>query len=248
MSKAMQKVVIVTGAGRGIGLAVVRRFLADGDLVFANDLRFGDEAKALPAKAGETGAELTLIEGDVSKAEDVAGIVAAATSRHGRVDVLVSNAGVLLSKATVDTTQDDWARVVGINLTGTWNCLHAVLPGMVERGAGRIITISSELGLIGFPTYAAYCASKGGVIAMTKAVAKEVAPRGVLVNSVAPGPIETDMLKYDTIEYNDETREQIPLRRFGQPEEIAAAVHFLAGPGGSYMVGQIISPNGGTAI
>lgn len=248
MGEAMQRVVIVTGAGRGIGLAVVKRFLADGDLVFANDLRFGDEARALPAKASETGAELALIEGDVSKAEDVAGLVATAMSRHGRVDVLVSNAGVLLSKTTVETTPQDWARVIGINLTGTWNCLHAVLPGMVERGAGRIITISSELGLIGFPTYAAYCASKGGVIAMTKAVAKEVAPHGVLVNSVAPGPIETDMLKYDTIEYNDETREQIPLRRFGQPEEIAAAVHFLAGPGGSYMVGQIISPNGGTAI
>jgi len=119
---------------------------------------------------------------------------------------------------------------------------------MIERRSGRIINVSSELGLIGYPTYAAYCASKGGIIALTKAVAKEVAPHGILVNSVAPGPVETDMLIRDTIEYNEETREQIPLRRFGKPDEIAAVIEFLAGDGGSFMVGQVVSPNGGTAI
>jgi 3-oxoacyl-[acyl-carrier protein] reductase len=119
---------------------------------------------------------------------------------------------------------------------------------MIERKSGRIINVSSELGIIGFPTYAAYSASKGGIIALTKAIAKEVAPLGILVNSVAPGPIETDMLILDTIEYNDETREQIPLKRFGKPDEIASVIEFLAGPGGSFFVGQIISPNGGTAI
>ncbi len=244
----MQRVVIVTGAGRGIGLAVAQRFARAGDLLVLNDRQFGEETQALAGSSGRTGAEVTLVAGDVSREEDVAGLVGEATSRYGRVDVLVNNAGVLLSKPTVDTTMEDWSRVIGINLTGTWNCLHAVLPGMIARGAGRIINVSSELGLIGFATYAAYCASKGGVIALTKAVAKEVAPHGVLVNSVAPGPIETHMLKYDTIEYNEETRAGIPLRRFGQPDEIAAAVEFLAGPGGSYMVGQVVSPNGGTAI
>ncbi len=244
----MQRVVIVTGAGRGIGLAVAQRFARAGDLLVLNDRQFGEETQALAGSSGRTGAEVTLVAGDVSREADVAGLVGEATSRYGRVDVLVNNAGVLLSKPTVDTTMEDWSRVIGINLTGTWNCLHAVLPGMIARGAGRIINVSSELGLIGFATYAAYCASKGGVIALTKAVAKEVAPHGVLVNSVAPGPIETHMLKYDTIEYNEETRAGIPLRRFGQPDEIAAAVEFLAGPGGSYMVGQVVSPNGGTAI
>ena len=102
--------------------------------------------------------------------------------------------------------------------------------------------------MIGFPTYAAYCASKGGIIALTKAVAKEVAPRGILVNSVAPGPIITDMLVNDTIEFNDEAREQVPLRRFGEADEVARVVEFLAGPGGAFMVGQVVSPNGGTAI
>jgi len=244
----MKRVIIVTGAGRGIGLAVARRFAVTGDLLVLNDRQFGDEAAEIVDQAKSSGGDVAFVTGDVSRAEDVAALVTTAMDRHGRIDVLVNNAGVLLSKATVDTTDEDWARVIGINLTGTWNCLHAVLPGMIERRAGRIINVSSELGLIGFATYAAYCASKGGVIALTKAVAKEVAPHGVLVNSVAPGPIETDMLKYDTVEYNDETREQIPLRRFGQPDEIAAMVEFLAGPGGSYMVGQIVSPNGGTAI
>ena len=102
--------------------------------------------------------------------------------------------------------------------------------------------------MIGFPTYAAYCASKGGIIALTKAVAKEVAPRGILVNSVAPGPIVTDMLVKDTIEFNDEARQQVPLRRFGEADEIARDVEFLAGPGGTFIVGQVLSPNGGTAI
>jgi 3-oxoacyl-[acyl-carrier protein] reductase len=119
---------------------------------------------------------------------------------------------------------------------------------MIARRSGRILTVSSELGLIGFPTYAAYSASKGAIIALTKSLARELAPHGILVNSVAPGPIETDMLRYDTVEYNDETREQVPLRRFGQPDEIARVVEFLAGEGGDFMVGQVVSPNGGTAI
>ncbi|QJP17416.1 3-oxoacyl-ACP reductase FabG [Starkeya sp. ORNL1] len=244
----MQRVIVLTGAGRGIGLAAARRFALAGDLLVLNDVKFSDEALALETTAREYGGDVIFLAGDVSDPSEVTTLVATAEGRHGRVDVLVNNAGVLLSKPTIETTMEDWIRIISINLTGTWNCLHAVLPGMVARRAGRIINVSSELGLIGFPTYAAYCASKGGVIAMTKALAKEVAPLGVLVNSVAPGPIETDMLKFDTIEFNDETREQIPLRRFGQPDEIAAAIEFLAGPGGSYMVGQILSPNGGTAI
>lgn len=242
-----QRVVVVTGASRGIGLAVARRFAATGDILVLIDRQLGDDS-AVTDLAKSNGGDAMFSVGDVSQLDYVEAVVGDVVTRYGRIDVLINNAGVLLSKATVETTPEDWARVIGINLTGTWNCLRAVLPSMIEQRAGRIINISSELGLIGFATYAAYCASKGGVIALTKAVAKEVAPQGILVNSVAPGPIETHMLKHDTVEYNDETREQIPLRRFGQPEEIAAVVEFLAGPGGSYMVGQVVSPNGGTAI
>ncbi|HET7478979.1 MAG TPA: 3-oxoacyl-ACP reductase family protein [Rubrobacteraceae bacterium] len=243
------RVVAITGAGRGIGLATARRFAEKGCRLALNHWRTG--TKALQEVAGlarENGGDAFLVEADIGRPEEAARFVRESEARFGGIDVLINNAGILRSTPTHEETQANWDEVISVNLGGTWSCLRAALPGMLERGSGRIINVSSELGIIGYPTYAAYCASKGGIIALTKAVAKEVAPRGVLVNSVAPGPVETDMLIHDTIEYNDETREQIPLRRFGRPEEIAAAIEFLAGEGGSFMVGQILSPNGGTAI
>ena len=242
------EVVAITGAGRGIGLATARRFAQAGALLALNDLSANEGLKEVAGTARERGGEAVLVEADVGRPEEARRFVEESERRFGRIDVLVNNAGILRSTPTHEVSWEEWEETVAVNLGGTWSCLRAALPGMLERGGGRIINVSSELGLIGFPTYAAYSASKGGIIALTKAVAKEVAPRGVLVNSVAPGPVETDMLIQDTIEYNDETREQIPLRRFGKPDEIAAVIEFLAGPGGSFMVGQIVSPNGGTAI
>lgn len=236
----MRRVIAITGAGRGIGLATARRFAAAGDHLALNYLH---GASALEELDGAL-----LCEGDVSDRADAESFVAEAEARYGRIDVLVTNAGILRSRASHEVPPEDWNDTIATNLSGTWWCIRAALPGMVARRAGRIITISSELGLIGFPTYAAYAASKGGIIAMTKSLAKELAPLGILVNSIAPGPVVTDMLVHDTIEYNDATREQIPLRRFGEPDEIAAAIEFLAGPGGDFMVGQVVSPNGGTAI
>jgi NAD(P)-dependent dehydrogenase (short-subunit alcohol dehydrogenase family) len=244
----MSKVVAITGAGRGIGLATTRRFADSSALLALNDLSLSEDLKEVAGRARENGGETLLVEADVGRPEEAERFIVEAERRFGRIDVLVNNAGILRSTPTHEVTWEEWEEVVSVNLGGTWSCLRAALPGMLDRGDGRIINVSSELGLIGFPTYAAYSASKGGIIALTKAVAKEVAPHGVLVNSVAPGPIETDMLIRDTIEYNDETREQIPLKRFGKPDEIAAVIEFLAGPGGSYVVGQVVSPNGGTAI
>jgi 3-oxoacyl-[acyl-carrier protein] reductase len=242
------RVVAVTGAASGIGLATARRFAAAGDRLVLNHLDEPGPLGEVVEAARAAGGDAVLVQADVSDREQAERVVHTAEERFGRLDVLVNNAGILRSVLAHETTPETWREVIGTNLEGTWWCLRAALPGMLERRSGRIVNVSSELGLIGFPTYAAYCASKGGVIALTKAVAKEVAPSGVLVNTVAPGPIETDMLIRDTIEYNDETREQIPLRRFGQPDEIARVVEFLAGPGGDFMVGQVVSPNGGTAI
>jgi 3-oxoacyl-[acyl-carrier protein] reductase len=243
-----RRVVAITGAATGIGLATARRFAASGDLLVLNHL---DDPGGLPEAAdaaARAGGDAVLVRADVSDRAQAERVVREGEARFGRVDVLVNNAGILRSVPAHETSPEVWREVIATNLEGTWWCLRAALPGMLGRRSGRIVNVSSELGLIGFPTYAAYCASKGGVIALTKAVAKEVAPSGVLVNSVAPGPVETDMLIRDTIEYNDETREQVPLRRFGQPDEIARVIEFVAGPGGDFMVGQVISPNGGTAI
>ncbi|MEB2516275.1 3-oxoacyl-ACP reductase family protein [Pseudomonas sp. YuFO20] len=244
----MKRVVVITGAARGIGLAIARRFAASGDHLVLNYFDTRDQLDEVIRTAEANGGDGITIQADISNPESAAGILREAESRYGRVDILVNSAGRLVSATVEQTTWAQWEQMISTNLGGTWACMQAVLPGMLARGQGRIINISSELGLIGFPTYAAYCASKGGVIALTKAVAKEVAPKGVLVNSVAPGPIETDMLINDTLEFNDETRASLPLRRFGKPDEIAAMVEALAGPAGDYMVGQIISPNGGAAI
>jgi len=244
----MGRVIVITGAGKGLGLATARRFAASGNHLVLTDRSFSAEVEEVAALAKASGGSLMTIAGDVSKEADVAGLASSVLGKHGRIDVLVNNAGILFSKPSTETSMEEWNRMISINLTGTFACIRAFLPFMLEKKSGRIINISSELGLIGFPSYAAYCASKGGIIALTKALAKEYAAEGILVNSVAPGPMETDMLKFDTIEYNDETREQIPVKRFGKPDEVAAVVEFLAGPGATYMVGQIVSPNGGCAI
>jgi 3-oxoacyl-[acyl-carrier protein] reductase len=244
----MKRVVVITGAGKGIGLATAKRFAETGDQLVLNYYDSNQQLEDVIRIARENGGDGITVQADVSDPEQATRIIRTAEEHFGHVDILINNAGKLVSATVAETSWAQWEQMIKTNLGGTWACMQAVLPGMLARGKGRIINISSELGLIGFPTYAAYCASKGGVIALTKAVAKEVAPSGILVNSVAPGPIETDMLINDTIEYNDETRETIPLKRFGKADEIAAMVEALAGPAGDYMVGQVISPNGGTAI
>lgn len=250
MKELSRKVVAITGAAQGIGWAIAKRFAENGQLLALNYLH--DEQlnnlDALSELAKANGGDMVAFKGDVSKREEAEQFIVNSQQYYGKIDVLVNNAGICKTGPTHLYAWEDWDRIIATNLTAAFACIRAVLPGMIERSSGCIINISSEQGLIGFPTYAAYCASKGGVIAMTKAIAKEVAPYGILVNSVAPGPIETEMLMSDSTEYNEETRLQIPLLRFGIPDEIASVVEFLAGPGGSYFVGQIVSPNGGTAI
>jgi NAD(P)-dependent dehydrogenase (short-subunit alcohol dehydrogenase family) len=246
--QANKRVICITGAGKGIGLATAKRFAANGDLLSLNDRSSMEDLDAIRELALKNGGDVLFILADIGVPSEAERFIKETEVHYGTIDVLINNAGILRSKPTHLVEWVEWKEILDVNLSGTWSCLRAALPGMIERKSGRIINVSSELGIIGFPTYAAYSASKGGIIALTKAVAKEVAPLGILVNSVAPGPVETDMLILDTIEYNDETREQIPLKRFGNPDEIASVIEFLAGPGGSFFVGQIISPNGGTAI
>lgn len=244
----MKRVVAITGGSRGIGLATARRFAKLGDWLAINYFRTPDHIDETIATARANGGEGFGIRADISDPSAARSFVEAAEERFGRIDVLINNAGLLIAAPAVELTWEQWQKTIALNLTATWCCTQAALPGMIRRKSGRIINISSEIGLIGLATYAAYAASKGGVIALTKALAKELAPLGVLVNSVAPGPVDTEMLRNDSIEYNDHTRNQVPLRRFGTPDEIAAVIEAIAGEAGSYMVGQIVSPNGGTAI
>jgi 3-oxoacyl-[acyl-carrier protein] reductase len=148
----------------------------------------------------------------------------------------------------VDLTEAEWSRVVTVNLTGTFLVCRAAIAEMVARGGGRIINIASELGLVGAARLAHYCASKGGVIALSKALAKEFAPQGIAVNVVAPGAVETDMLMAYPEEYNPETLATIPLGRWGKPEDVAATVAFVASSAASYYTGWIFSPNGGVVM
>ncbi len=164
------------------------------------------------------------------------------------IDILVNNAGILQIRPFLEMPLSEWQRHLDVNLTAMVVVTQAVLPGMLQRRAGRIVNISSELGLTGMAGYTAYCASKGGVIALTKALAREFAASGIRVNSVAPGPTVTAMLTEMSDEFTDEGRLTIPAQRFGRTEDIARTVAFLAGPGGDYFVGQVLSPNGGAVI
>lgn len=228
-------VAIVSGASGGLGVAIVRRLTADGFAVAGCDIAPGDGAALHD-------------EIDVVDPRAVRAFVGRVEDELGPAAVVVTAAGTQRTGPSEVVEQQDWRHVLDVNLTGTWNVVQAVLPAMLERGSGRIVTISSEVGIAGLERYAAYAASKGGVIALTKALARELAPRGICVNSIAPGPIEAGMLVRGPA-YNDAwLAEHVPLGRWGRADEVAACVALLAGEDGGYFVGQVLSPNGGTVI
>jgi 3-oxoacyl-[acyl-carrier protein] reductase len=230
-----ERVAIVSGAGGGLGGAIVDRLARDGFAVATCDLA--------PGANGALHAEI-----DVVDRKAVRAFAARVERELGPPGVVVTAAGVQRTGPSEAVDERDWQLVLDVNLTGTWNVIQAVLPGMLERRRGRIVTISSEVGLAGLERYAAYAASKGGVIALTKALARELAPRGVAVNSVAPGPIEAGMLVQGASYSDDWLAAHVPLGRWGRAHEVAATVALLAGDDGGYFVGQILSPNGGTVI
>jgi NAD(P)-dependent dehydrogenase (short-subunit alcohol dehydrogenase family) len=243
-----ERVVVITGAATGIGRAIAERFVAAGDNVV---LAYYEDSGTLPELVNghpRGPAAAHILHVDVREIDACAGLVAEAERRFGRVDVLVTSAGVAFWGPSHEFSWDRYEQLLSTNLRGTYACIRAALPGMVERKSGRIITISSEVALVGMAEAAVYAATKGAVIAMTKSLAREYAPHGVLINSVAPGPTHTPLLDTSPEADDPAVKEQVPLRRFGMPSEIAGAVAMLAGPDGSFFVGQIVSPNGGAAI
>lgn len=230
--------VLITGASRGIGAATARAFAEIGDRVIINYNNSREEAERI---AEETGG--IAICADVSNSDEVKRMFEAA----GNIDVLVNNAGVAGFYMTDAMTDDEWRRIIDINLSGTFYCTREVLPQMIRRKRGAIINISSMWGVTGAACEVAYSAAKAGIIGLTKALAKEVGPSGIIVNCVAPGAIDTDMnaaLDKDAI---NAICAETPLGRFGRPEEIARTIVYLANED-SFITGQVISQNGGLVI
>ena len=231
------RVALVTGAASGIGAAVARRLQAEGARVAAFDLR---------AEAPEG---VRALAGDVSDSARVDAAVAQVNAELGPVDVLVCSAGVPgQSLRTVDVTDDEWRRVLAINADGVFFCNRAVLPGMISSGYGRIVNVASIAGKEGNPMAAAYSASKAAVIALTKAIGKDVARTGVVVNCVAPAVIDTPILEGISEEHVEYMVERIPMGRMGQPEEVAALVCWLASEECTFSTGATYDISGGRAV
>jgi 3-oxoacyl-[acyl-carrier protein] reductase len=237
------RIAIVTGASRGIGRAIATRLAGQGAIVCAaaRGENARDTVDAILA-AGGRGEAFTV---DVTDTSAVQALVAAVVERHERVDILVNNAGISRDQLMLRMKREDWDAVLATNLTAAFTCAQAVLKPMVRQRAGRIISIGSVVGQMGNAGQANYAASKAGLIGFSKALAREVASRNVTVNVVAPGLVETDMTKALTDRAQTDWSAQIPAGRIGSPDDVAAAVCFLASDEASYITGQVLAVNGG---
>jgi 3-oxoacyl-[acyl-carrier protein] reductase len=246
MGKLDGKVALVTGGASGIGAGIARTFAIEGARVIVADLCAKEEAASVLLDLGSQCTGFFQI--DVSDEDAVQSMAATILGQEGAVDILVNCAGIFSQALVEQMGSADWDRVISVNLRGTFLCTRAFLPRMLERQWGRIINIASQLGQIGGVEVAHYAASKGGVIAFTKSVAREVAARGVLVNAIAPGPINTPLLARDTPEWRANKLAELPIKRFGEVSEVAPTALLLASEDGSYYVGQTLSPNGGDTM
>ena len=237
------KVAIVTGASRGIGRATAEALASRGAHVVA--AARGDNAAATVDAIRQRGGRADLVALDLTEPGAIEPMVAGIVARHGRVDVLVNNAGITRDQLMLRMKREDWDAVLATNLTAAFSCEQAVLRYMIKQRAGRIVSISSVVGQSGNAGQANYAASKAGLIGFSKAVAREVASRNVTVNVVAPGLIATDMTKAITEKAHTDWAAQIPLGRLGTPGDVAAAVCFLASDEAAYITGHVLAVNGG---
>ena len=239
-------VAIVTGAGSGIGRACAERLARDGYSVLVNDFvaeRAAETAAAIKAAGGVAEA----LGGDVSQESDAAALAAAA-ERLGTIAVLVNNAGFVHQARFTALTPADFDRMFAVHVRGTFLCTKAVLPGMIERGRGAVINMASQLGQIGGVELVHYSAAKAAIIGLTKSLAREVSAQGVRVNAVAPGPINTPLVQALSEDWRRAKAAELPLGRFGEPEDVAATVAFLASDEAGIYVGQTLGPNSGDVM
>ncbi|RJR38651.1 MAG: 3-oxoacyl-[acyl-carrier-protein] reductase [Deltaproteobacteria bacterium] len=239
------RVALVTGAARGIGRAIALALARPGLILYLNDVAIGEEAESTRNEVAAKGADARLLQFNVADTAAVQAGIDHIIKESGRLDLLVNNAGITRDNLVMRMKEEDWDRVLEVNLKGAFNCTRAAAKPMVKQRGGRIINIASVVGVMGNAGQANYVASKAGIIGLTKAVARELASRNITVNAVAPGFIETEMTAALPEKVRAEMLAQIPLNRFGTPEEVAQAVLFLAGDAAAYLTGQVLHVNGG---
>ena len=237
------RVAVVTGSGRGIGRAIALKLAEAGASVVVNDIDKAAEAVAQEIRA--MGKQSQAVMADVSSASDVARLIETATATYNRIDILVNNAGINRDQLLVRMSDDDWDKVINIDLKSVFLCTRAVLRPMIKQRWGRIISLSSIVGLIGNAGQANYASAKAGIIGFTRSVAREVASRGITANAVAPGFIDTEMTQQLSQNQRQELISRIPSGRLGSPEDVAAAVCFLSSEEASYITGQVLTVDGG---
>jgi 3-oxoacyl-[acyl-carrier protein] reductase len=237
------RVAVVTGSGRGIGRAIALKLAEAGASVVVNDIDKAAEVVAQEIRA--TGRQGQAVMADVSSASDVAKLIETATATYGRIDILVNNAGINRDQLLVRMSDEDWDKVINIDLKSVFLCTRAVLRPMIKQRWGRIISISSIVGLMGNAGQANYASAKAGIIGFTRSVSREVASRGITANAIAPGFIDTEMTHQLPQNQRQELIARIPSGRLGSPEDVAVAVCFLASEEASYITGQVLTVDGG---
>jgi 3-oxoacyl-[acyl-carrier protein] reductase len=239
------KVAIVTGSGRGIGKAIALKLAEVGAAVVVNDINESAEGVAGEIRA-MNGQSLAILA-DVSLAPDVARLVETAMATYGKIDILVNNAGITRDQLIVRMSEEDWDKVLDVNLKSVFLCTAAVLKHMIKQRWGRIISIASIVGMVGNPGQANYASAKAGIIGFTRTIAREVGSRGITANAIAPGFIDTEMTQHLDEKRRQELMGRIPLGYLGSPRDVAEAVAFLASDEAGYITGQVLNVDGGMA-
>ena len=242
------KCAVITGASRGIGKCIATKFAKEGANVVINYRNNEEEALKVKQELEDLGSQVLVVKADVSELEQAENLIKEAKKEFGRVDILVNNAGITKDNLIIRMKEEDFDSVIKTNLKGAFNCLKAVTPIMLKQKYGKIVNMASVVGVVGNPGQVNYCASKAGLIGMTKSLAKEIGSRNITVNAIAPGFIDTDMTKVLSDDQKKKILSQIPLNKFGNVEDIANVALFLGSENSNYITGQVIHVDGGMAM